>query len=183
MLLSVNYQHTLTSISTGKNGLNQPLELSFLKSGKSLLIFTWIQIYRITTMGWLKEGWRGQLHGLEWGDPSDWPPVRPKDPLGLPDDVCWRANGFPSDPDPCVVNMTSEISTETSVAYKKKYRTVGAGRCMKDRRAQPGCTPTPPLYFEQHTQRSSGRAKHNKKTPVNSLQNSPNGYIPHFPLL
>ena len=35
-------------------------------------------------------------------------------------------NGFPSDPDPCEVNVTSEISTETSVAYKK-YRTGGRG--------------------------------------------------------
>ena len=147
MLLSVNYQHTLTSISTGKNGLNQPLELSFLKSGKSLLIFTWIQIYRITTMGWLKEGWRGQLHGLEWGDPSDWPPVRPKDPLGLPDDVCWRANGFPSDPDPCVVNMTSEISTETSVAYKKKIQDCGGGEVYERSQSKAWLHPHPSSLF------------------------------------
>lgn len=36
-------------------------------------------------------------------------------------------NGFPSDPDPCVVNMTSEISTETSVAYKKNTGLWGWG--------------------------------------------------------
>lgn len=61
-------------------------------------------------------------------------------------------NGFPSDPDPCVVNMTSEISTETS-AYKK-YRTVGVGGM---RSSKAWLHPHPPLYFEQHTQRSSGR--------------------------